>query len=58
MADPWNEFISPNYYTARVHISKYWATVEKYVAQGWIEYHTVFDGNRAIITFKRKEEAQ
>ena len=29
-------------------------TVEKYEAQGWIEFHTDFDGNRAIITFKRK----
>lgn len=24
MPDPWNDFIAPNYYTARVHISKYW----------------------------------
>lgn len=56
MADAWNDFIHPNYHTARVHISKYWAIVEKYEAQGWIEYHTDFDGNRAIITFKRKEQ--
>lgn len=57
MADPWNDFIYPNYYTVRVHISKYWKTVEKYEEQGWLEYHTDFDGKRAIITFKRKEKS-